>query len=431
MNKTPWPADSVEKRSIRELMPYARNARLHSPAQVDQIAASIKEWGWTIPVLVDEKGVLIAGHGRLMAAKKLGIEEVPVMVALGWSEEKKRAYVLADNKLSLNASWDSDLLSLELKELRGANYDIGLVGFSDDELHELFAQDKEGLVDEDFVPDAPADPITESGDVWLLGDHRLMCGDSTSADAIIILMGGQKADMVFTDPPYGMSYGGGRAKGNHARNKRGGALIKAHGEILGDDLRDADLVALVRDAIGSAKITTKEGASYYVCFPWRTYSEFEAALKECGIEINACIVWNKKSIGLGNSNYRPQHEFIFYSKGAGWYGDKSQSDVWDMSRGATGQYVHPTQKPVELIEKALLNSSRAGDIVIDCFGGSGSAMIAAEKNGRKACLMELDPKYCDVIIRRWEQYSGKKAIHEKTRQTFLEVGNERKKTETA
>jgi DNA modification methylase len=198
----------------------------------------------------------------------------------------------------------------------------------------------------------------------------------------------------------------------------GGVLIKAHGEILGDNLREGDLIALVRDAIASIKITTKDGAAYYVCFPWRTYSEFEAALKECDIEINACIVWNKKSIGLGNANYRPQHEFIFYSKGGAWFGDKSQSDVWEMSRGATGDYVHPTQKPVELIEKALLNSSKSGDVIVDCFGGSGSTMIAAEKNGRKAYLMELDPKYSDVIIQRWQEFTGKKAIHAETGEPF-------------
>jgi len=272
----------------------------------------------------------------------------------------------------------------------------------------------EGLTDEDAVPEAPVEPKTVLGDIWILGDHRLMCGDSTSVDAVKKLMDGQKADMVFTDPPYGMSYGGGRAKGDHARNKRGGVLIKAHGEIIGDDKRGDDLIALVRDAVSAAVTVSKSGSASYVCFPWRTYSEFESAMLACGLKPSACIVWDKKSIGLGNSNYRPQHELIFYVKGDSWHGDKSQSGVWYMSRGATGDYVHPTQKPVELIERALKNSSKSEDMIIDVFGGSGSTLIACEKTGRNCRMMELDPKYCDVIIKRWQDFTGKKAVHAET-----------------
>lgn len=185
--------------------------------------------------------------------------------------------------------------------------------------------------------------------------------------------------------------------------------MKAHGPILGDDKTGDDLIALVEESLATALIVSKSGSATYVCLPWRTYSEFEKALENCGLKVSACIVWDKKSIGLGNSNYRPQHEFIFYCKGGAWYGDKSQSDVWYMSRGATSKYVHPTQKPVELIERALNNSSKGGDVVLDLFGGSGSTLIAAEKIGRKACLMELDPKYCDVIVKRWEEFTGKTA----------------------
>lgn len=225
--------------------------------------------------------------------------------------------------------------------------------------------------------------------------------------------------MLFTDPPYGMSYGGGRARGDHVLNKKGGGvLIKSHGMILGDDKVGDDLIAMIQAAVSSAMESCKAGAAGYVCFPWRTYSEFEAALRSCGMHPSACIVWDKKSIGLGNANYRPQHEFIFYFKGGAWYGDKAQSDVWYMSRGNTGAYVHPTQKPVELIERAVNNSTKAGDIVIDCFGGSGSTLIACEKNGRYARLMELDPKYCDVIIRRWQAFTGKQAVLESTGQPF-------------
>ena len=240
-----------------------------------------------------------------------------------------------------------------------------------------------------------------------------MCGDSTSVTAFDQLMGGAKADMIFTDPPYGMSYGGGRAAGSTKK----GALVKAHGMIINDDLQGNDLIALVRDAIATSSALMKEGGALYACFTWRTYAEFEAGLESCGYKVKACIVWDKKSIGLGNSNYRPQHEFIFYCGGQ-WYGDKSESDVWHMSRGATGKYVHPTQKPVELVERALSNSSKAGDVVIDCFGGSGSTLIACEKTNRHSRLMELDPKYCDVIVKRWQEFTGQKAIHAETGEAF-------------
>lgn len=196
--------------------------------------------------------------------------------------------------------------------------------------------------------------------------------------------------------------------------------MKAHGMILGDDLEGDDLLRMIADSIGAAKMSAKDGAALYVCFTWRTYSEFQSALKAAGVEVKACIVWDKKSIGLGNSNYRPQHEFIFYCGGQ-WYGDKSESDVWYMSRGATGKYVHPTQKPVELIERALKNSSKRGDVVHDCFGGSGSTLIACEKTGRHSRLMELDPKYVDVIVKRWQEFTGKTATLESDGRTFAEV----------
>jgi DNA modification methylase len=314
------------------------------------------------------------------------------------------------------------MLALELAELDTEGFDLDLTGFSPDEIDALDPEQiPAGLTDEDAVPEVQAEPISKLGDVWLLGKHRLMCGDSTSIDAVETLMDGQMADMVFTDPPYGMSYGGGRARGNHSLNKRGGVVVKAHGMILGDDKTGDDLIVLVRDALASAVAVSKSGSATYVCFPWRTYSEFEAAMEECGLKASACIVWDKKSIGLGNANYRPQHEFIFYCKGGAWYGDKAQSDVWSLSRGATGKYVHPTQKPVELIEQALNNSSKGGDTVLDVFGGSGSTLIACEKTGRHARLMELDPKYVDVIVRRWQEFTGKQATHAATGATFAEV----------
>ena len=397
----------IEQRLVTSLIPYINNSRKHSDEQVAQIAASIKEFGWTNPILIDGDNGLIAGHGRLLAARKLGMDKVPVIELAHLSEIQKKALIIADNKLALNSDWDNELLTIELKDLIDQDFDVTLLGFDSTEIDALInvIDGTDGLTDEDAVPNVPVNPVTVLGDVWLLGNHRVMCGDSTSIDAVDKLMDGQKADMIFTDPPYGMSYGGGRAAGSTKK----GAVVKAHGMILGDDKTGDDLIQLIRDALLSAVSVSKSGSATYVCFPWRTYAEFESAMLECGLEASACIVWDKKSIGLGLSNYRPQHEFIFYVKGGAWYGDKAQSDVWYMSRGATGQYVHPTQKPVELIEKAINNSSKSGDIILDVFGGSGSTMIAAEKIGRESRLMELDPKYCDVIVTRWEEFTGKKA----------------------
>ena len=410
----------IEQVSIEALIPYARNSRTHSDAQVAQIAASIREFGFTNPILIDAEGGIIAGHGRTMAARKLGLDEVPCIRLSSLTDAQKKAYIIADNKLALNAGWDDEMLKVELAELKDLDFDLSLIGFDADELANLLEPEQvDGLTDEDDVPEAPINPKTVPGDVWILGNHRLMCGDSTSIDAVEKLMDGQKADVIFTDPPYGMSYGGGRAAGSTKK----GALVKAHGMIIGDELRGENLIQMIAEALSSAKACAKDGSAFYVCFPWRTYSEFESAMEGVGLEASACIVWDKKSIGLGNSNYRPQHEFIFYVKGGSWYGDKAQSDVWYLSRGATGKYVHPTQKPVELIERALLNSSKSGDVVHDCFGGSGSTLIAAEKNARYARLMELDPKYCDVIVKRWQEFTGKQATLETNGKTFTEVSN--------
>lgn len=401
-----------KKRPIDSLIPYARNSRTHTAEQVLKIAASIREFGFINPVITDGAGGIIAGHGRVLAAKQLGMTELPCIDAKHLTAVQRRAYVLADNKLALDADWDDTILRAELNDLIADGFDITLTGFSLDAV----AVPMEGLTDEDAVPEIPAEPVSVLGDVWLLGTHRVMCGDSTSIDAVEKLMDGQKADMVFTDPPYGMSYGGGRAKGDH-QVATGGRSIKAHGEILGDSLQGGDLRQMVADSIGNAATSAKDGASAYICFTWRTYTEFHTALAGIGLEPKACIVWDKQSIGLGHGNYRPRHEFIFYCTGQ-WYGDKAQSDVWHMSRGATGKYVHPTQKPVELVEKAMGNSSKAGDAVHDCFGGSGSTLIACEKNHRRAYLMELDPQYVDVIVKRWQDFTGLQAMHADTGALF-------------
>lgn len=403
-----------------DLIPYARNSRTHSEAQVTKIASSIKEFGFINPVVTDGNNGIVAGHGRVLAASKLGLKEVPCVEASHLTEAQKRAYVIADNRMALDAGWDIDLLKVELGDLQGLDFDLSLTGFDPGELENFLAEKTEGLTDPDAVPETPANPVTVLGDVWLMGKHRLMCGDSTIQSSFDTLMAGLAADLIFTDPPYGMSYGGGRAAGSSKK----GDLVKAHGMILNDDLQGDDLIALVRDALATSIACSKSGAPLYACFTWRTYAEFEAALESLGREVKACIVWDKKSIGLGNSHYRPQHEFIFYCGGQ-WHGDKSQSDLWSMSRGNTGKYVHPTQKPVELIERALINSSKAGDVVIDCFGGSGSTLIACEKTGRQARLMELDPGYCDVIVKRWQEFTGHKATLESTGQTFEDVASNR------
>lgn len=408
----------IEYVSIDTLIPYARNARTHSDAQVAQIAASITEFGWTNPILTDGVKGVIAGHGRLLAARKLGHNEVPIIELSHLTDTQKRAYIIADNKLSLNAGWDDEVLSVEMEELDGAGFDLEMLGFDPKELAALLNPEQiEGLTDEDAVPELPDEPTTKLGDIYKLGNHRLMCGDSTNINSLEKLCL-ENADLIFTDPLYGMSYGGGRAAGSSKK----GALVKAHGMIKNDDLSGDSLITLIRDALTTSYTKCKKGAGLYVCFTWRTYAEFEKALEESGFTVKNCIVWNKKSIGLGNANYRPQHEFIFYCGGQ-WYGNKSESDVWELSRGATSHYVHPTQKPVELVIRALNNSSKAGDIVIDCFGGSGSTMIAAEKTGRHSRIMELDPKYVDVIINRWQDFTGKEATLDGV--TFKEVENER------
>ncbi|CUW39685.1 putative Phage related DNA methyltransferase [Magnetospirillum sp. XM-1] len=415
-------ADRVEQWPVARLMPYARNARTHSESQVSEIAASIGRFGFNNPVLVDEQGMIIAGHGRVLAAKRLGLEVVPVVPLPHLTEAEKRAYILADNKLAEKAGWDEDLLRLELADLQDLDIDLGVIGFEDKEIDRLLAEDDpDDDADDDDGEDAPeveAEPVSLLGDLWVLGRHRLLCGDSTLQASVEAVMDGDLADMVWTDPPYGMSYGGGR-KGNDG-------TVRDFGMIMNDDKTGDDLIALVRDSVGSAVAVAHPKAAVYVCFPWRTYAEFEAALAEIGLDVSACIVWDKKSIGLGNAHYRPQHEFIFYCNRGNWFGDKAQSDVWSFSRGATAEYVHPTQKPLKLIERALRNSSKKGGVVVDVFGGSGSTLIACEKRGRSARLVELDPKYVDVIVRRWESFTGQRAVLESTGQTFAEVAAHRR-----
>lgn len=404
----------IEYVALGSLIPYARNSRTHDDGQVAQIAASIKEFGFTNPVLIDADGGIIAGHGRVLAARKLSLEEVPCIRLDYLTETQRKAYVIADNKLALNAGWDEQMLLLEIQELEAAEFDLTLLGFTPDELTALTPEEiAPGLTDEDAVPEVQAEPISKLGDVWLLGKHRVMCGDSTSIDAVETLMDGQKADMVFTDPPYGVAYEGG-----HNKKKRSG--------IIADTLEGDDLTGLFYGALIAAIAVTKDGAAFYVWFASGKSIDTFASLANLPLELRAVIQWYKVKSGLGAfmSQYIPNCEPCMYlhKKGCSpaWYGPTTEKTVWELQRVGKNEY-HPTQKPVELPERALNNSSKQGDAVLDLFGGSGSTLIACEKTGRHARLMELDPKYVDVIVRRWQEFTGKQATHAATGATFAEV----------
>ena len=405
-------------------MPYARNARTHSDEQISQIAASIKEWGWTVPVLIDEDGGLIAGHGRVLAARKLGLAEIPVMVATGWSKAQKRAYVLADNKLAMNAGWDNEMLSLELGEIGDLGFNLDLTGFGTDEIEALLAPvGTEGLTDEDAVPEVPEAPVTVLGDVWLLGKHRVMCGDSTSIDAVDNLMAGQKADMFFTDPPYGVSYAD--------KNKSLNAIGKGNGiqtPIINDHMTVNETGDLWFQSFSNAHLTTSEKAVYYICGPQggELMMMMMMMILKAGWQLKHTMIWVKNNHVLGRMDYHYKHEPIMYGWKDGeshnWYGDHSQMSTWEVDKPVKSA-LHPTMKPIGLMEKAIGNSTKTGNVVLDLFGGSGSTLIACEKTGRYARLMELDPKYCDVIVKRWQEFTGKIATHAETGTPFAEVKN--------
>ena len=411
MNK-PWPADAVERRSIDSLIPYAKNSRTHSDEQVAQISASMKEWGWTNPILIDETGSIIAGHGRVLAARKLGYTEAPVMVAEGWTQAQKAAYIIADNKLALNAGWDVDMLKLELGELESEGFALELTGFSADELKNLLIEETVGLTDEDAVPDVPETPVTVLGDVWILGNHRLMCGDSTSIDAVDALMDGQKADMLLTDPPYNVAYEG--------KTK---AALTIQNDAMGDDA----FRQFLRDALVSADSVMKAGAVYYIWHADLEGYNFRGACQDAGWTVRQCLVWKKQTMVMGRQDYHWKHEPCLYGwkEGAGhlWATDRKQTTILEFDRPSrSGE--HPTMKPVALFEYQMLNNTKGQDIVLDLFGGSGTTMLAAEKHGRYARLMELDPKYCDVIVKRWQEFTGKQATLEATGENFPSINNE-------
>jgi site-specific DNA-methyltransferase (adenine-specific) len=405
----------VTYRKLTDLIPYVRNARTHSDEQVAQLAGSIKEFGWTNPILVDDDGGIIAGHGRLLAAQRLKMDEVPTIQIGGLSEAQRRALVLADNKLALNAGWDIDLLKVELGDLNEQGFDIALTGFSVDELSKLLAPDgTEGLTDPDDTPEVPVDPVSKLGDVWVCGPHRVMCGSSLEQTAVDKLCASQAVDMLLTDPPYNVAYTG----------KTKEALT-----IKNDSMDDESFRGFLRDAFVSADTVMKAGAVFYI---WHADSEgynFRGACRDANWKVRQCLVWRKNSMVMGRQDYHWQHEPCLYGwkEGAShlWASDRKQTTILDFDRPSRSEN-HPTMKPVALFEYQLLNNTKGGDIVLDSFGGSGTTLIAAEKNGRVARLMELDPKYVDVIVQRWQEFTGKQATLESDGRTFAELGSARK-----
>jgi DNA modification methylase len=407
----------VERWPISRLIPRITNPRTHTPEQIAQVAASMREFGWTNPILVGADDDVLAGHARLAAARQLGMTEVPVIQLEHLSEAQRRALVVADNQLALNAGWSEETLRVELQALQEADFDLSLVGFDDEELARMLAAEEatEGLTDEDAVPDVPEAPISIAGDLWRLGPHVLLVGDATNAEDVARLMGGVAADLVFTDPPYNVDYEG---------------YTEDRLTIQGDRMTDERFCEFLATTFASYRRIVKPGASLYVCHPSSWQREFQNALEAAGFEVRCQIIWAKNTFAWGFGRYKFRHETIFYAHLAGqsdaWYGDKSQSTLWEENKPAANR-LHPTMKPVELIERALLNSSKAGDVVADLFGGSGSTMIACERRGRAARLMELDARYADVICRRYQEYTGKQAVLDGDGRTFDEIAEERRK----
>lgn len=452
---------NIEVLPVGEIIPNPHNSRLHSASQIADIVKSIREFGWTMPLLVDETGMLLAGHGRLMAAKKAGLAEVPCVRKMGLTPAQKRAYVIADNQLGLGSEWDEKVLKMELQELMSMDFDMGLLGFDGEELNEILAATYEddagggasaGWSEEDDVAPAPTQPTTRAGDVWLLDKHRLMCGDSTSCMDMARLAAGE-VDLWLTDPPYNVAYEGG---------------TKDKLTIKNDDMGDEEFRKFLAAAYRAADSVMRPGAAFYI---WHADSEgfnFRAAARDVGWPVKQCLIWRKNSMVLGHQDYQWQHEPCLYGWKPGaahvWYGGRKQTTVrdlvdqgmplvqvgdgrWQLSVGgrvylltgaAAAEEVtpsvineakpksndsHPTMKPVALFERQLLNSSKPGDVVLDSFGGSGTTLICCEKHMRNARIMELDERYCDVIIRRWQEFTGRRAFLEASGEAFDEVAD--------
>jgi DNA modification methylase len=400
---------------IEALTPYSKNSRIHSEEQIAQIAASIQAFGWTNPLLVGPDNKIIAGHARWAAAKLLRLTEVPTIVLANLTEAQRRALVIADNQLALNARWDMELLRAELEALGAEEFDIDLIGFGESELADLLANDQNGgHADEDAVPETTDTPISVPGDLWILGDHRVVCGDAIQMDVIEKVMGGYLADMVFCDPPFNVSYQGGPQR--YSRKRKA---------IANDDLGCA-FGAFLQRACTNLLAVTK--GSIYICMSSSQLHTLQKAFTEAGGHWSTFVIWAKDRFTLGRSDYQRQYEPMLYGWREGtdhfWCGARDQGDVWFMNK-PQANVLHPTQKPVELPERAIRNSSKTRDTVLDAFGGSGSTLIACETTGRQARVVELEPTYVDTIVRRWEQYTEKCATLGGDGRTFEEVTRER------
>ena len=410
---TPMPFPPYKPAPVASLVPYARNARTHSDAQVAQIAASIREFGFTNPVLVDGERGVIAGYGRLLAARQLGMTEVPTIELSHLTPAQKRAYVLADNRLALDAGWDPDLLRIELGDLQIEGFDLGLTGFGADEIAAFRIGLDDGLTDPDDVPDAPEQPVSRLGDLWLLGRHRLICGDCTDAAVVERVLAGARPHLMITDPPYGVAYDPGW------RNEAGLSKTGRIGKVLNDHRADW------REAW--ARFPGDVAYVWHGALHAGTVAE---SLTACGFAIRAQIVWAKDRLVMGRGHYHWQHEPCWYAvRGTGhWSGDRKQTTLWQIaSRGQDAETTHGTQEPVECMKRPIENNSSPGQAIYEPFSGSGTTLIAAEMTGRACHAIELSPAYVDVALLRWQAFTGGAAVLEQGGTTFAAVTTNRSK----
>ena len=399
---------SIEHWPLHRLIPHARNARTHSDQQVAQIAGSIAEFGFVNPVLIGDDGVLVAGHGRVMAAQKLGLSEVPAIVLAHLTPVQRRAMMIADNQIALNAGWNEEMLAAELAALKEEDFDLDLLGFDDTDLDRLLADMIEQTDKADDMPEPPVDPVTRPGDLWICGNHRVLCGDATVISDVEKLLDGELADMAFTDPPYNVNYANSGDDKSRLKNR----------PILNDALGN-EFGAFLYDACVNLLSVTKGGI--YISMSSSELDVLQKSFRDAGGKWSTFIVWAKNTFTLGRSDYQRQYEPILYGWKNGsdhfWCGARDQGDVWFFDKPHKND-LHPTMKPVALVERAIRNSSKSRDIVLDLFGGSGTTMIAAEQSGRRARLIELDPKYVDVIVTRWQSLTGNIATHATSGQSF-------------
>ena len=377
---------------VEEIKPYEKNPRINDEA-VEYVANSIKEFGFKVPIVVDKNNVIVAGHTRYKASKTLGLDEVPCIVADDLNEEQIKAYRLADNKVSEKAMWDYELLNLELLDI--PNIEMSDFGFDLD-----FNVEEEKEIIEDEVPEVPEEPKSKLGEIYQLGNHRLMCGDSTKEEDVNKLIGdkGKIIDLLITDPPYNVNYEGG---------------TKDKLKIKNDNMENEMFHQFLFDVFTNAYNVLKDGASFYCWYASREVVNFHTAIEESGFTVKQELIWNKSSLVMGRQDYQWKHEPCLYgwkeTNSHVWYGDRKQTTVIDWEKPSKSD-LHPTMKPVGLFDYQIKNSSKAGDNILDLFGGSGTTIMACEQNNRNAYVMEYDPKYVDVIIERWEKFTGKKAV---------------------